>query len=463
MTMRALATAGLVSLIFLGGCALRPPGEEEERARAGESGTPYALPPEQRALAELGPEASWEDHLRYAFLNNAELERSFYEWRAALERIPQAASVPTTAAVSYSQMFDGGGMSAWDRSTLMLQTDPMANLPWPSKLRTAGRAALEEARAAGLRFDRARLELQEQVLRAWLELGLLGEELRIQEETVQLLDLLVTLAEARTRAGTAPQQDLVQMRIELDLVRNDLLTLRSQEPGRRAELNALLNRPADAPVTARLPAPRHLPFPDDQVLAMTAERNPELLALAQEVRGRSEALELARLQVLPDFAFSASITGTISQLLGAMISLPSLRREAIQGGIAEAEADLRATAAMRRQLGHDLAARAVLELYALRNFDREVDLFSRAILPRSEQLIELAKAAYQSGQAGLAEVLLAQRTLLDVQLTLARLRAGREQTLAALEAVTAVDLSRPAPAAGTDASADLANPPALPP
>ncbi|HET6203890.1 MAG TPA: TolC family protein [Planctomycetota bacterium] len=433
--------------VLAGGCAIHPGGEEEERARAEAAGAPYGRPFEERVLPDLPPDASIEDLVRHALLANAELEAKFFEWRAALERIPQAASPPGTAMLGFSEMFDGGGTSAWDRTTLALQTDPMANLPFPTKLAAAGRAALEEARAAGLRFDRARYALQAEVVRADVELAHHHEIARIRREELALLDLVEATAEARTRSGSAPQQDWLKARTELDLARNDLLVLDSEEPGLRARLNALLGLPPDASVTARFPEPRGFSVPDVEVLARVAERNPELQALAREVAGRREALALARKAYLPDFSFSGSITGSVVRTVGAALTLPLLRREAIEAGIAEADANLRAAEAARREAANDLAARAVLELYALRNAERQANLFESAILPRAEALVDLSRAAYAAGRVGIVDLLDSRRTALEARRTLVDLRAEREKALASLEEIAAVDLA-PAPGGG---------------
>lgn len=48
----------------------------------------------EASLPTLDAEASVQDYLQYAALNNAGLEAAFNRWKAALERIPQAKSLP---------------------------------------------------------------------------------------------------------------------------------------------------------------------------------------------------------------------------------------------------------------------------------------------------------------------------------------------------------------------------------
>ena len=49
---------------------------------------------------------------------------------------------------------------------------------------------------------------------------------------------------------------------------------------------------------------------DAALIAVAVAQNPELAALAQQVAGRSDAVELARLAYLPDIIPSANITGS---------------------------------------------------------------------------------------------------------------------------------------------------------
>ncbi len=430
--------------LALAGCAIHPRGEKEEREKIEKTGVHYVRRTPPPPLPE---KPTPDDYLRHAFLSNADLEARYWEWKAAIEQVPQDASLPN-AAISFDYMFSGGGMKAWDRSTLGISNDPMTNIPFPTKLATAGRRALEAARAAGLRFEEAKFLLQGNVLSTYYDLALLAESIRIQEENVALLGLIVGQAEARVGAGMSPQQDLLKAQTELDLARNDLDNLKSRVPPTTAKMNALLGRPSDAPVPLpdALPQPRPLPVSDADLIRLGSERSPELSALAREVAGREEALSLARQADIPDFGLSFSFQGSISQTVGGMLTIP-IRLEAIRAGVEQARAGIRAAQAARTQYSRDLAASFVLDLYVLRNDERQVTLFDGTIIPRARQTVQVAQTSFAVGRIPFLELLDAQRTLLDVRLTLAQLRMEREKALAAIETWSAVDVEamRPGP------------------
>lgn len=427
----------LLSITLLAGCALRPEGEKEEREHARAAGEHYD---KEAVLPVLTEESGPIDYLQYAFLKNADLEARYWEWRSALEQIPQDSSFPNPA-MTFRYMFSPENIKAWNRTTVGAANDPMSNIPYPSKLSAAGRLALENARAAGWRFEEAKFILQGKILSEYYDLALLGETLRIYQENVVLLKQTVSIADTRVRAGLATPQDLLKAQTELELAENGLNNLNSQVPQLSAKMNAFLNRPVGTPVPLpkTLPEARPLPVSDSELIQIGSERSPELAALAREVSGRKEALDLARQAYLPDFGLSFDITGSLSKSIGAMATLP-LRLEAIQGGVEQARANLRATQAARNQYERDLTASFVFNLTVLRNDERQIELFEKSIIPRTKQTVDIAQTSYTAGRLSFVELLEAQRTYLEVRQTIAQLRMEREKALAAIETWSAIDV-----------------------
>src|SRR5258706_772586 len=147
----------------LGGCTVHPPGEREERAAVMKAGAPFAPRSEARELPPLPPEASPDDLVRYAMLANGDLEHRYWQWRAAVEQVPQDATPTTTLNLALGTTFMRGHTDARG-TTLTLGNDPMTDIKLPGKLDAAGRLSLENARAAGLLFPHAQLETPDKVL-----------------------------------------------------------------------------------------------------------------------------------------------------------------------------------------------------------------------------------------------------------------------------------------------------------
>jgi outer membrane protein, heavy metal efflux system len=443
-----LARYALIILLPLAftGCVLAPAQLKDEQARLTTAGQPFERPAEDRTLPELSADPGWPDVLRRAFLANGDLEAAYFEWAAAVHRVRQAGGYPNTPlAVNFGYAFSAERMKSFDRLTTTVGPDPMENLAFPSKVYQAAKVALDDARAAGARFSAAKFDLQRKVLTAWYDYALLGERVRVARDNVALLTLINDTAAGRVRAGGA-QQDMLRADVEVRRAEDALRTLEAELPAARAMLNAMLARAPDAPLNppAGIPAARPLPADDAALLARAAEQNPELSALAFRVHGRANALELARMQYIPDINPTLGLTGTAEQMIGLGLSIPTFMPR-VRAMVDEARADLRASQAMYRQAKLDRAARVVAALYTLRNAERQGTLFERHVVPTAERIVANAREAYTRGTGTFLEQIDAQRTLLETRLTAVEARAAREKALAELEALIGIDVETLAP------------------
>jgi outer membrane protein TolC len=440
-------SAFVALLVGLAGCTVHPQGEREERDAALESGKPFEKRIDAREITPLPANPTPDQLVQYALLSNAELEEHYWEWRSAIEQIPQDGTQTTTLNITAGTTITNGHTS-WRTSTLGLSNDPMTDIKWPGKLDAAAKQTLENARATGWRFIKAKYELRNKVLNAYYDYALTAELICLEQSNQQLLQTTATVTEARNRASSAGQQDVLKASNEVDLSGNDIANMESQLPSERATLNALLSRPADTPlsVPTNLPPSRPLPYADDEIVQLAAKQNPELIALADEIRGRDEGVRLAKLQYLPDFNLSAGtdLMGITQSMLG-QVTIPVFRYEALNAAIAQAEANLRASEAMRRQAGNNLAAQVIADIAIIRDTDRQLDLFDHTILPRTREMVEIDRSAYEAGSTSLLDLLDDQRSLIAIQSLVANLRITREKHLAEIESVTASDLSSPRP------------------
>ncbi len=438
----------LPALMLLTGsasCTVHPPGEREERAKAVQMGKPFEQRMEVRQIPPLPADPTPDQLVDYALLGNAALEQYYWEWRSAIEQIPQDATQSSSLNLAAGTSITHG-RTGWGSSTLALSNDPMTDIKWPSKLDAAAKQALENARAAGQRFIQAKYDLRNKVLSAYYDYALNAELIRLEQGNQQLLRTTAMVIEARNRAGSAGQQDVLKASNEVDVSGNEIANMQSQLPSQRAAINALLSRTADAPlpVPTELPASRPVVYEDGDLVEMAAKRNPDLIGLADESRGRSEGIRLAELQYVPDFNLSVGtdLMGVTQALLG-QATIPLLRYEALNAAIAQAEAKLRASEAMRRQTGNNLTAQVVADITIIRDAGRQLDLFDHTILPRAHQVVNVGRSAFESGHASLLDLLDDQRSLIGIERVVAKLRITQETHLVELESITTSDLTSP--------------------
>lgn len=439
-------------LSLASGCVLAPRGTEDLRTQADKEGAAFAVPVAQRVLPEVSEQPTWQELLQRALASNGEIEVAYFQWRAALAEIDVAAGYPNTDVMIGASYLFGGAGKGWDRGSLSLAPNSMQNLSLPQKVMAAGAVALENARVAGTRLRSLRLTLQQRVLTAYFEMALLGERIRLQHELVALLQIAVSAARAQADAG-ASQQDSIHASLALAQEESRLQVLQADLGQQRAQLNGLVARPADAPLQppSILPPPRSLPE-DADLLLTGVSRSPDLEALTHAAAGGSRALELARLQFLPDINPFVTLNGGMEQMVGVAVSLSTMLPQ-LHGRIAAAEAMLRASEAELAQAKRDRASTFVATLLSLRSQERQETLLQRAIQPLAGLAAAGAQRSYEAGEGALAAVVDSQRTLLEVRGAIAEARMMREIRLAELESQAGVEVesqAMPAVLAGID-------------
>ena len=435
---RRLAAASSL-LVLLSGCVLAPDGLEPEAERAAAAGEPWRAPVEERTPPELPPSPAWDDYVRRALAVHGDVEAAWAEWTAAIERVRVAAGWPNTnLAVEFSTALSSGG-SLWERSTVGLGFDPMEMLALPAKTRAAGRVALEEARAAGSRFDAARLAVRRRTIEALTERAVWTERRTAADELVGLLELGESSARAGLVVGSA-QQALLQLTLDRSRALAERAEVEAQGSATAAALNGLLDQAPESPLPAiALEDPG--PLPDDAaLLAIGPAGGPALAERAAIVAARQQALDAAELKWWPDLAPTASASGGADEEVGAMVSIP-VTWPAVSAAIAASRAELAAAQASARQASRDAEAAFVDTLAALRAAERQVELLHGSVEPAAEQLIRNAEESYVSGASGLEALIEGRRAVLEARLALAEARAARRLRLAELEELAGRELT----------------------
>jgi len=434
----------LLLAFALAGCTVHPVGERQERALSDNAGAAYQQPVDKRELPALAPDASPDQLVAYALLSSGDIEQAYWQWRSALEQVPQEGTQKANVMLSYSAMISNGE-TALEMNTLGLGNDTMNNIMLPDKLRTAATAALDNARAAGIRFDKARFELRAKVLAACGDYAQSAENIRLDQANIDLLDLIQRLTQSRLSTGAAAQADVLRASNERDMAKNELAAEQAKLPQELAAINALMNRPADAPLAppAALPKLQALPGDGADLLALAAKNNPELQALAAEAASKRISVIRAKQDYWPDFSINATsdLAGTTQSLMGSL-ALPYLRYQALDAAIRQARADLHASVAMRRQTASDLSARVMSDLAQIHDADRQIDLFENTLLPRAREIVAGLQRTYTAGQSSMLDLLDAQRSQIALRRMLADLRTTREKQRADLEAAAGLGMAR---------------------
>lgn len=438
---RAHAPTLAALLVVLSGCVLSPKGADSERARLADAGKAYEPRFEDRVLADLPEEPGWQDVLQRAFLANGEVEGAYFRWKAAVERVDVAGAWPNSdLSLGYEYMFSRERMKAFDRSTFTAGFDSAVNLSLPVKVEQSAKVALDEAMAAGEAFRVAKFDLQRTVLQTWADYVLQGQLIALRSEDLAIRRVQVQATASGVRSGGRVREALTAD-LEFKTDESRLQDLRSEHEQTRARLNALMGRPPGQGLRASAVLSPARPLPDDDGVLLTgaADRFPEVAVLAREVEGRADALELARLRWIPDISPTLGFTGSLSQVVGLMVGLPT-NIAGIRGQIREQEAQLRASQAMLRQRSSDRVGEYVSLLLMYRNAQRQVALLEKTILPAALRLSEERVRSYESGGAMFADVIESRRLPLSIRELIATSHAQMDKAVVEIECCLGLDI-----------------------
>ncbi|HEU5182069.1 MAG TPA: TolC family protein [Candidatus Polarisedimenticolia bacterium] len=306
-----------------------------------------------------------------------------------------------------------------------------------------GRLALERdsARrghaAAEAAASQERVALRARVQASFIDLLLAQERAGTVETARSQMQELVEALRAREREGESSGFDRMRAERELAEIAADLALARGELAGAGSSLAALVNLPPDGLLaTGRLDAEE--PLPKREEVLRRFETRGDVVALDLEAEGSDLAARAAHRRAVPDAALTFGTKTTEAgnsedrgPVLGIALSIPILDRGQGQRGVARAEAALaraRRAALARQVLGEIEAA------YADTVSRRDAEL-AYGGLDDPEDLVRIARAAYDAGSMGILELLDAYRTVLAVRLRQLELHA------AARRAETILDLA----------------------
>lgn len=380
-----------------------------------------------------GPFLTAEQLTAWVMERNPGLHAARAAAEAAAHRVEPAGSLDDPT-LSYA----AAPRTAGSDQGLNQRTEISQKLPWPGTLAAREARARYEAEAIERDADMLRLNIEALAKSAYAEWRYVAHALEVHEATHTLLEELISTAETRYAAGRASRQDVLQAQVEQTELRNHGLRLLQLQSSAQARINALLQRPPDAPLPPAAPIPVLPSIPTaDTLQQMALDQHPALERLDAEIAANRSEVTLAQKAFYPDFQFGIGYNSLWDDVdkrttIGISINVPldrSKRRAELDHARAQVSRAGWALIDQRAQLLSDLAeARAqVAEMQA------SVRLYENELLPLVNDYLNAALADYRSGSGPFLNVITAEQRKLDTELALARTRADYARALAALE------------------------------
>ena len=407
-----------------------------------------AMPIAAHASEEL-PGASVEGLLSLAKERNPDYASMRFEAQAALERVtPAGALMDPKFRIEWMDITKMGEQSPtlWPSDVGSTQYTLMQDIPWFGK--------------RGLKRDIAQIEAQSsegKALGAWSELAariktaqaqryyLRGNE-KLTREILDLMTRLEQVAQSRYAGGLAAQQDVIRSQVEQTNMHNELVMIESERLQVDARLNALLARPALAPLappTSLRTMPAAALLDTAKLAQRVRSRNPQLFSEEARIQSAERSRDLAYKNRYPDFTLSISPTQEKSRvkewslMLEVNIPLQQTSRRAMER---EAEAMVSAARSRKEATANQVLAELAQNLAGMEAARRTGALASSSLLPQADLSFSSALASYENGKLDFAALLDAQRQIRQAKQSQLKAQFESQMRLAEIEKLLGEDL-----------------------
>ena len=371
------------------------------------------------------------DVVRLANERRPEIEAARARTRAAAQR-PAIVSALPDPMVSPSLDHLPFMLNGVNMSVTVQQQFPLSGVR--QHRRVSALADVERLRAEA---SRTGLDVGLQAATAFLMLQERRRTQALVSEQIAFARDVVTAADARYAAGTAPQSDV--LRAEVEVARLDALarSLVSEVRGAESMLAASLGLNPDVPMPSLQPVMIAQPPPSWPALRAALTARPELAAGRAEIARAEAEVQVMRDMYRPMAMIRTGPASTMIDGKGWMamvgLSLPIWRGK-LRAGVAEAQAMRTMSEADLRAMTLMIAGEAAVAVHQVHAWRDRQNALNTDVLPRARMAIDPAIAGYTAGQLPLVSVIEAVQALwlvqadviaADVELGLAWARLGR--------------------------------------
>ncbi|MFT3868690.1 MAG: TolC family protein [Nibricoccus sp.] len=323
-------------------------------------------------------------------------------------------------------------------------------LPLSRRNKLRSEAAAAEAGVADAAIAVRERDLFNQARTAYLRIAAVDTKAAVNERLRALLRQTVTLTRQAYERGQRMQADLITTQAELarlDAEQADLAAMRVEDV---SKLNALMLRePATAIAPLNLPEARPISITPAEALAHARLHNPELARAARRVKAAEAQLAIAEKNraIDPEIMVRGRQMNRSGDVIssydtGVAFSVPWFNDKRNKAQRAEARSMITAARAEVQMTESELAGMVAGVIQRINITATQIARYRNELLPLAQQQAATQHRAYESGQAPLLEVVMAQRALLETEMKLVEVRSEHAQATASYDFLTAQDVTQ---------------------
>jgi cobalt-zinc-cadmium efflux system outer membrane protein len=227
-------------------------------------------------------------------------------------------------------------------------------------------------------------------------------------------------AQARFETGDAPRLEVLQAELEMAASENESMAAEGVLLAARTRLNVLIAQPLDTMNGLSTTIEAGGPVEVEQAVALSRESSAELALLDRQIEEQRARVALARALRTPDVTPSAALTHdsqpefTWGWRAGLAVTLPVFTTH--KAGVQVEQTTLDQLVARRGEAQARITADVTAAAATAEAQRQAYTRYREQILPRAEEVEQLAQDSYKLGQTGIVALLQALRSSRDARL-----------------------------------------------
>ncbi len=408
-----------------------------------------ALLAEPHRSEASGPALTLDDVERIALAVNPEITVAARRVAIAEAHVPAAGALDDPSA-----MYRGWAVpldQPWNYNDAQNMFSISQTLPGRGKRALRTSVAESSVDVAKAQLDEARLEVRVRARKAFDDLLLAGEELRIHDQHVSIARQAIEAARIQYAVGKVSQQDILKAQVALTGLAEHLIRFDHDADLARVRLNTLLARAPDAPLRVSGEFAVLSAFPPAQTLEdLALHSRPDLIAAQESAEQSRKEQALARKAYLPDFTVSAgymlmppSSSMRNNYMVEGSMNLPWLNHRKHDAEIAEAAAQATEQDQELAALRNSTFGQIQEALVEAQSAQRLAHMYHDELQPQAEATLQSSVIAYENEKTDFLDLLDSQMTVINIDLAWLQAVADFNTRLADLELATGspIDLS----------------------
>jgi outer membrane protein TolC len=315
--------------------------------------------------------------------------------------------------------------------------------------------ALKVARIArqlgGADLKRVQQDIALQAVQAYNALLYAAEQVRVQQNALEQREKHFELTRNRRAAGVATELEVLRAQVNVENQRAEVTRAEGGVELARAQLNALMLRPMDSPITPS-DTLKYEPveYSLDEVTRQAIASRPDLTVAELTEQGRTEAIGVVKADLRPTFNFTATYGRSVRRPTNFLdsdfgkwstafnINIPIFDGKRVQGRVLQAQAELARAQQDKIALKNQIRLQSMDAIVKL-NVAARLITAAQMNVEQAKKALDMTQANYQYGAATVLDVTDAQNALVQAETTLAQAQQQHADARATVKYVMGQD------------------------